>query len=119
MSEAPSQRPRLPPIRLTPRAAARVKALMAQRATPTAGLRIGVRSGGCAGFRYTIEFADAREPEDRVITVEDLTILIDPKAELFLFGSEMDFVEDVMQSGFVFRNPNAQGRCGCGESFRV
>ncbi len=68
---------------------------------------------------YTLEYADEQTPFDEVIEADGVTILIDPKATMFILGTEMDFVEDKMESGFVFRNPNEKGRCGCGESFRV
>lgn len=115
-----------PPITVTEAAKARVKALLAQRGKPSAGVRVGVRSGGCSGLAYTIEYADEINPYDDVVTVkaddgsdEELNIIIDPKAIMYLIGTEMDFVEEKMKSGFVFNNPNEKGRCGCGESFNV
>jgi iron-sulfur cluster assembly protein len=104
---------------LTTAAVDRVKALIASRDKPTAGVRIGVRSKGCSGLSYTLEFADEKAPFDEAIDVEGATLLIDPKAAMFILGTEMDFVEDKLESGFVFRNPNEKGRCGCGESFHV
>lgn len=112
-------RPRPPPITVTPAAIARVRDLLAKRGTPSLGVRVGVRSRGCSGLSYTLEYADAANPGDEGVKVEDVVILIDPKAAMFLFGTEMDFVEEKLQSGFVFRNPNEKGRCGCGESFHV
>jgi iron-sulfur cluster assembly protein len=112
-------RPRPPPITVTPAAVARVKALLEQRGKPSAGVRVGVRTRGCSGLSYTLEYADAKGPGDEAVEVEGVTILIDPKASMFVFGTEMDFVEDKLTSGFVFRNPNEKGRCGCGESFHV
>jgi len=109
----------LSPIKLTDAAAERVKALLARREAPAAGLRIGVKSKGCSGLSYTIEYADAKNPLDEVVEDKGVTIFIDPKATLFIIGSEVDYVEDKLQSGFVFRNPNEKGRCGCGESFHV
>jgi len=112
-------RKRLNPITLTDAAADRVKALLARRDSAAAGLRIGVKSKGCSGLSYSIEYADAKGPLDEVVEDKGVTIFIDPKATLFILGSEVDYVEDKLQSGFVFRNPNEKGRCGCGESFHV
>ena len=100
-------------------AAPAVKALIDGRGKPTAGIRIGVRSKGCSGLSYTLEFADKQEPMDEVIETGGIKLLIDPKASLFLIGTEMDYEEEKLKSGFVFRNPNEKGRCGCGESFHV
>jgi iron-sulfur cluster assembly protein len=112
--------PRPPPMSVTPAAAARVRMLLDKRGKPSAGVRIGVRTRGCSGLSYTLEYADAVEPGDEVIQPSDgIAILIAPKAAMFLFGTEMDFVEEKLQAGFVFRNPNEKGRCGCGESFHV
>jgi iron-sulfur cluster assembly protein len=112
-------RARPAPITVTPAAVARVKQLLEKRGKPSFGVRVGVRSRGCSGLSYTLEYADAKGPADEIVEVEGVTILIDPKASMFIFGTEMDFVEDKLQSGFVFRNPNEKGRCGCGESFHV
>ncbi|SEH48794.1 HesB/IscA family protein [Magnetospirillum fulvum] len=107
------------PLTITDAAALRVQALLDKRGKPSAGIRIGVRSKGCSGLSYTLEFADERTPYDEIVEHNGVTVLIDPKATMFILGTEMDFVEDKMQSGFVFRNPNEKGRCGCGESFHV
>jgi len=107
------------PLTITDAAAIRVQALLDKRGKPSAGIRIGVRSKGCSGLSYTLEFADERTPYDEIVEHNGVTVLIDPKATMFILGTEMDFVEDKMQSGFVFRNPNEKGRCGCGESFHV
>lgn len=104
---------------LTDAAAERVQALLAKRGKPSAGIRIGVRTKGCSGLSYTIEYADERGKFDEVVEQKGVTVLIDPKATLFILGTEMDYVEDKLQSGFVFKNPNEKGRCGCGESFHV
>ncbi|MDZ4735705.1 MAG: iron-sulfur cluster assembly accessory protein [Rhodospirillaceae bacterium] len=104
---------------VTESAAARVRALIDGRGKPTAGIRIGVRSKGCSGLSYTLEFADEKSPFDEMVDAHGVTLLIDPKAMMFILGTEMDYVEEQMQSGFVFRNPNEKGRCGCGESFHV
>src|SRR5216683_2051165 len=98
---------------VTEAAAGRIQALLAKRGKPSVGIRIGVRSRGCSGLTYTLEYADEKVQDKGV------TILIDPKASMFIIGTEMDYVEDKLQSGFTFRNPNEKGRCGCGESFHV
>ncbi len=106
-------------IQITDAAAERVQALLAKRGKPSAGIRIGVRTKGCSGLSYTIEYADERSKFDEVVEDKGVTVLIDPKATLFILGTEMDYVEDKLQSGPVFKNPNEKGRCGCGESFSV
>ncbi len=113
------RRPRPQVMSVTPAAAERVKALIDSRGKPTAGIRIGVRTKGCSGMSYTLEFADAQQPMDEVVETGGVKLLIDPKASLFLIGTEMDYVEEKLKSGFVFTNPNEKGRCGCGESFHV
>jgi len=113
------RRPRPQVMSVTPAAAERVKALIDGRGKPTAGIRIGVRTKGCSGMSYTLEFADAQQPMDEVVEAGGIKLLIDPKASLFLIGTEMDYEEEKLKSGFVFRNPNEKGRCGCGESFHV
>ncbi len=112
-------RPRPQAIQLTEAAAQRVQALLDKRGKPSVGIRIGVRSKGCSGLSYTLEYADKKEPMDELVEQHGVTVLIDPKATLFILGTEMDYVEEKLQSGFVFRNPNEKGRCGCGESFHV
>jgi iron-sulfur cluster assembly protein len=106
-------------INLTDAAAARVKALMASREQPSIGLRVGLRTAGCSGMAYTMEFAAEKGKFDEVVEAKGVTILIDPKALMFLIGTTMDYVDEKLQSGFVFNNPNEKGRCGCGESFHV
>ncbi len=113
------RRPRPQVMTVTPAAAERAKTLIEGRGKPTVGIRIGVRSKGCSGMSYTLEFADKQEPMDEVVEVSGLKLLIDPKASLFLIGTEMDYEEEKLKQGFVFRNPNEKGRCGCGESFHV
>lgn len=118
-AESKPARPRPQLMRITDAAAARVKSLIEKRGKPTAGLRIGVKSRGCSGLTYTLEYADAKNPMDEVVEDKGITILVDPKAAMFLIGTEMDYKEEKTQSGFVFNNPNEKGRCGCGESFHV
>ena len=104
---------------LTDAAARHIRGLMEKRTEPSVGLRLGIRTGGCSGMAYTMEFATERQPLDEMIEDKGVTVLIDTKALMYLIGSEMDYVEDKLQSGFVFNNPNEKGRCGCGESFHV
>jgi len=106
-------------ISVTDAAAERVKNLMAKSQGEVMGLRIGVKAKGCSGMSYSVEYAKERTPGDEIVEDKGVTLFIDPKATLFIIGSEMDYVEDKLQSGFVFRNPNEKGRCGCGESFHI
>lgn len=112
-------------VTITPAATQRIRALLAARGKPSAGVRVGVRTKGCSGLSYTIEYADEIGKFDEVVDVKDeeeggeFKVLIDPKAIMFLIGTEMDYVEEKLKSGFTFRNPNEKGRCGCGESFHV
>ncbi len=106
-------------ITLTERAAARVKSIMAEADTPKVGIRLGVANGGCAGMEYTMVYADEKQPLDEVVEDKGVTILIEPKAILFLLGTEMDYEEDVLSSGFRFNNPNQTDACGCGESVTI
>ncbi len=118
---APKRAPRVRPaaMSLTSAAVERVRELLTKRGKPSAGIRIGVRTKGCSGLSYTLEFADVPGPMDEKVEQDGVTVLIDPKAAMFIFGTEMDYVEEKLQSGFQFRNPNEKGRCGCGESFHV
>ena len=104
---------------LTEAAASRVKEIMAKADTPSAGLRVGVRNGGCAGMSYTMELAERVEARDEVVEDKGVKILIDPKAVLFLLGAEMDFSADRLGASFTFRNPNETSSCGCGESVAI
>jgi iron-sulfur cluster assembly protein len=106
-------------LTVTDAAAERVRQLLATRDKPAMGIRVGVKKSGCNGLSYTVEYADEKGKFDEVIEIDGATVLIDPKATMFLIGSEMDYVEDKLTSGFTFRNPNEKGRCGCGESFTV
>ena len=106
-------------LTLTESAANRVRAMMAQRGAPAGGVRIGVRTAGCSGLAYTLEFAEAAGESDDVVEDKGATVFVDPEATQFLAGTEMDFVEGDLESGFVFHNPNEKSRCGCGESFLV
>lgn len=106
-------------ITLTDAAANRVKELVARSGKPVSGLRIGVRPKGCSGLSYYFEYAEEQKPNEDVIDHKGVKIFIDPSAVMFLFGSEIDYREGKIESGFVFNNPNEKGRCGCGESFMV
>jgi len=104
---------------LTDAAAARVRELTDAAGKPIAGLRVGVKNGGCAGMSYTMELADTVNPTDEVVEDRGVKILIDPKAVLFLLGSQMDFKVDRLSASFAFSNPNETSSCGCGESVAI
>ena len=106
-------------MQLTDNAAKQVKALLADRGKLSIGVRIGVKSGGCSGLKYFVEYADEKNPFDEIIQDKGVTILIDPKALMYLLGTQMDFVSEQFKSGFTFTNPNEKGKCGCGSSFNV
>ena len=114
-----ARRPRPKVVTLTDAAAARVKEIMAKADNNHMGLRVGVKNGGCAGQEYVLEYADAPAPLDEVVEDKDVTILIEPKAVLFLIGTEIDYEVTRMSSKFVFRNPNETDACGCGESVTI
>jgi iron-sulfur cluster assembly protein len=109
-------RPRPKVMTLTEAAAQRVEAIMAKSQEPVVALRVGVKNGGCAGMEYTMEWAQNQRPLDEVVEDRGIKIFIDPKAILFLLGTEMDYRESTLKSGFVFNNPNQTSACGCGES---
>ena len=111
-----SIRPRPQVMSLTEAAAERIRALSVASGKEIAGVRIGVKNGGCAGMEYTMEYADSVKPFDEVVEDKGVKLLIDPTAVMFLLGTEMDYRADRMRSGFVFNNPNQTSACGCGES---
>ena len=113
------RRPRPKVVTLTEAAAARVREIMDGADRPYAGLRVGVKNGGCAGQEYTLAYAEAVAPLDEVVEDKGVTVLIEPKAVLFLIGTEIDYVADRLASKFVFRNPNQTDACGCGESVTI
>jgi iron-sulfur cluster assembly protein len=117
MATAARARPQV--MRLTDAAADRIKAVMAKAERPIAAVRVGVKNGGCAGMAYTMEYADAINPLDEVIEEKGVRILVDPKAILFLLGTEMDYKIDKLSAQFVFNNPNQTAACGCGESVQI
>jgi iron-sulfur cluster assembly protein len=104
---------------LTDNAATQIKILLAQRGKASIGLRIGVKSGGCSGLKYFVEYADQKNQFDEIVQDKDITLLIDPKALMYLIGTKMDYVTEQFKSGFTFTNPNEKGKCGCGSSFNV
>jgi len=112
-------RPRPQVLKLTDRAAARIRAILAQQSKAALGLRIGVKKGGCAGMEYTMEWATEKQPFDEVVEQDGARVLVDAKAVIYLLGSEMDYRTDKLASQFVFTNPNQTGACGCGESVNL
>lgn len=114
-----SRRPRPKVVTLTEAAAARVAEIMARGDRPYVGLRVGVQNGGCAGQEYVLDYAETASPLDEVVEDKGVTILIDPKAVLFLIGTEIDYETTKLAAKFVFRNPNETDACGCGESVTI
>jgi iron-sulfur cluster assembly protein len=113
------RRPRPKVVTLTEAAALRVREIMETADKPYVALRVGVKNGGCAGQEYTFAYAETIEPMDEVVEDKGVTILIEPKAILFLIGSEIDYETTRLASKFVFRNPNQTDACGCGESVTI
>ena len=111
--------PNKPIITLTDAALTHVKTLLAKADNDAIGLRVGIKTAGCSGLQYVVEFATEKKTFEDSITIDDVTVFIDPSAVMFLIGSEMDWVEEKFSSSFVFNNPNEAARCGCGESFTV
>ncbi|CAO4836293.1 MAG: Iron-binding protein IscA [Holosporales bacterium] len=107
------------PIIVTPKALERIRYLIAARGAATYGIRITLKTKGCSGLAYAIEYADEKNPFDEELVFDQTRLLIDPKAIMYILGTEMDYQETPIQSGFVFVNPNEKGRCGCGKSFHV
>jgi iron-sulfur cluster assembly protein len=112
-------RPRPQVVRLTEAAAERIKTVMSKADRPIAAVRVGVKNGGCAGMSYTMEYAEKIDPLDEIVEDKGVRILIDPKAVLFLLGTEMDYKIDKLSAQFVFNNPNQTAACGCGESVQL
>ena len=112
-------RPRPQVMRLTDAAALRIKDVMARADRPVAGVRVGVKNGGCAGMEYTMEWAATAGKFDEIVEQDGARIIIDPKAVLYLLGTEMDFRTDKLSAQFVFNNPNQTSACGCGESVQL
>jgi iron-sulfur cluster assembly protein len=113
------KRPRIAAMTLTDRAAARVKAIMSSKGPDVVGLKVGIKKGGCAGMEYTLEWATEAGKFDEVIEKDGAKVIIDPKAILYLLGTEMDYKVDKLSAQFVFNNPNQTSACGCGESVNL
>ena len=108
-----------PIIKLSDNAASRIKEIMSSAEKDALGVRVSVKSGGCAGMSYVMEYAKKTNPNDEIIEDKGVKVLIDPKAIMYLLGTEMDYKKEELSSTFVFKNPNETERCGCGESFKV
>ena len=106
-------------ITLSDNAANRIKEIMSNNETKSIGVRVGVKSGGCAGMSYIMEYAKEINPTDEIIEDKGVKVFIDPSAIMYLLGTEMDYKKEQFSSTFVFKNPNETGRCGCGESFKT
>ena len=106
-------------IKISDNAVLRIKEIMAQAKASTIGVRVGVKSGGCAGMTYIMEYASDIKSNEEVIEEKSVKILIDPKAIMYLLGTEMDYKKEKFSSQFIFKNPNETERCGCGESFKI
>ncbi len=106
-------------IRLSDSAAQRIREIMTNAKDSAVGVRIGVKSGGCAGMSYIMEYAKEAKPNEEIIEDKGVKVLIDPAAIIYLLGTEMDYKKESFSSQFVFKNPNETERCGCGESFKI
>jgi len=103
----------------TPAAEKQIKSLIDNRGKESAGIKVGVNNKGCSGLSYVLEYADTQESGSEIVDINGIKIFIDAKAILYIIGTELDYVEDIMQSGFVFKNPNAKSVCGCQKSFSI
>ncbi len=106
-------------ITLSDNAASRIKEILSNDETKSIGVRVGVKSGGCAGMSYIMEYAKEINPTDEIIEDKGVKVFIDPSAIMYLLGTEMDYKKEQFSSTFVFKNPNETERCGCGESFKT
>ncbi len=106
-------------IEISEKAAQHIRSLSAQKGTPSGGLRLGVKGGGCSGLSYFIDWAEAPAKHDQVVERDGARVFVDPKSAMFLQGTVVDYQSSLMQSGFVFKNPNVKSACGCGESFTI
>ena len=116
MTAQPRPRPKV--VSLTDAAAARVREIMDKADGGCAGVRVGVKNGGCAGMEYTMDYADEIDPLDEVVEQDGARVMIAPMAQMFLFGTEIDYEVSLLEAGFKFRNPNVEDACGCGESIK-
>ena len=114
-----TRRPRPAVMRITDAAAARLHQIMSRTEPPAAAVRVGVKNGGCAGMSYTMDYASEIGPLEEVVEDKGVKVIIDPKAVLFLLGTEMDFKTEKLSAQFVFNNPNQTSACGCGESVAI
>ena len=106
-------------ITLSDKAAERIKQIMSSAKSGSVGVRVGVKSGGCAGMSYVMEYTDKPNPNDEIIEEKGVKVFIDSAAVMYLLGTEMDYKKEDFSSNFVFKNPNETERCGCGESFKI
>ena len=106
-------------IKLSDNAAERIKLIMSKAEQSAVGVRVGVKSGGCAGMSYVLEYAKEVKPNEEVIDEKGVKVIVDPNAIIYLLGTEMDYKEEKFSSQFIFKNPNETERCGCGESFKI
>ena len=106
-------------IKLSDKAVSRIKEIMLQAKNSTIGVRVGVKSGGCAGMSYVMEYSKEINPNDEVIEDKGVKVFVDSAAIMYLLGTEMDYKKEELSSSFVFNNPNETERCGCGESFKI
>ena len=106
-------------IKLSDKAALRIKEIMASSEKDSLGVRVSVKSGGCAGMSYVMEYAKKKNPNDEIIKDKGVVVFVDSAAVMYLLGTEMDYKKDELSSSFVFNNPNETERCGCGESFKI
>ena len=106
-------------ITVTHSAVNQIRKMMTSRSNTPLGIKLGINTKGCSGMSYTLEYVDKVDDNDEVFEFDSVKIFVDPKASLFLIGTQMDYVEGELESGFKFVNPNEKGRCGCGESFHI
>ena len=106
-------------IRVSDNAASRIKEIMSNAENSAIGVRVGVKTGGCAGMSYIMEYAKEVRPNEEIIEEKGVKVLIDPNAVMYLLGTEMDYKKEKFSSQFIFKNPNETERCGCGESFKI